>query len=149
MTDKEAVQILAVLKAAYPNSYKGMTKEEAKATATVWAVHFASIPVQVVLIAVNKLISASPFPPAICEVKNRLGSLYYEAKETLESDARSKRICSKGLSAEKIALYEAIKESTKDYRYANEPSIAQIVGEKGILMIGSGESYEEGISGIN
>lgn len=26
MTVKEAVQVLAILKAAYPNSYKGMTK---------------------------------------------------------------------------------------------------------------------------
>ena len=30
MTKKEALQILAILKAAYPSSYNGMTKEEAK-----------------------------------------------------------------------------------------------------------------------
>ena len=32
MTREETVKILAILKAAYPNSYKGMTKEEANAT---------------------------------------------------------------------------------------------------------------------
>ena len=135
MTDKEAVQILAILKAAYPNSYKGMSKEEAKATATVWAVQFAEIPVQVVSIAVNKLISSSPFPPAICEVKNKLGALYWEAKEMLDSDMRAKKICSEGLSEQKIAFYEAIKNATKDYKCANEPSISQIIGDSKMLMI--------------
>lgn len=139
VTDKEAVQVLAILKAAYPNSYKGMTKDEARATATVWAVQFADIPVQVVSIAVNKLISSSPFPPAICEVKNKLGSLYLEAKEMLDSDDRAKKICSQGLSEQKVAFYEAVKRATKDYRCANEPSIAQIVGESKMLLIGGTE----------
>lgn len=141
MTDKEAVQVLAILKAAYPNSYRGMSKDEAKATAMVWAVQFANIPVQVVLIAVNKLIASSPFPPAICEVKNKLGSLYWEAKDMLESDERAKRFVSNGgLNEKQIAFYESIKNATKDFKCAKatEPSISQIVGESKMLMIGGG-----------
>ena len=69
MTDKEAIQVLAVLKAAYPNSYKNMTTAEAAGTVNVWAIQFANVPVEVVIIAVNKLIATSTFPPAISEVK--------------------------------------------------------------------------------
>ena len=79
MTQKEATQILAILKAAYPNSYRGMTKEEAIGTVNVWATQFIDIPARVVMIAVNKLISTNTFPPSISEVKEKIRSLYYEA----------------------------------------------------------------------
>ena len=83
MTRKEAIQVLAILKAAYPNSYKGMTKDEANGTVNVWATQFANFPAFVVMIAVNKLISTNTFPPSICEVKEKIRSLYYEAMSEL------------------------------------------------------------------
>ena len=57
MTREEAIKVLAILKAAYPNSYRGMTKEEAHGTVAVWAAQFASMPASVVMIAINKKIS--------------------------------------------------------------------------------------------
>ena len=36
MTRDETTKVLALLKAAYPNSYKGMTKEEAMGTISIW-----------------------------------------------------------------------------------------------------------------
>lgn len=83
MTREETIKLLSILKAAYPNSYKGMTKEEANGTIAVWSMQFANIPANIVLIALNKLISTSPFPPAISDVKSKLRSLYYEAVEML------------------------------------------------------------------
>ena len=79
MTRQEAIKILSVLKAAYPNSYKGMTKDEANGTVNIWATQFANMPYSVVSIAINKLISTSPFPPAINEVKEKIRSMYFEA----------------------------------------------------------------------
>lgn len=79
MTQKEATQILAILKAAYPNSYRGMSKEEAIGTVNVWATQFVDMPVSVVMIAVNKLISTNIFPPSISEVKEKIRTLYFEA----------------------------------------------------------------------
>ena len=138
MTDKEAVQVLAILKAAYPNSYKGMTKDEAKATATVWAVQFADIPVQVVLIAVHKLIASSTFPPAISEVKNKLGSLYWEAQERLSANNTTKKMGYEGLSENQISFYKAVQDATQKFKcsMAIEPSISQIVGKKEVLLLG-------------
>ena len=82
MTREETIKILAILKAAYPNSYKNMTKDEANGTVTIWAMQFANIPADVVMIAINKLISTSPFPPAICEVKEKIKGMYWESCET-------------------------------------------------------------------
>ena len=89
MTQKEATQILAILKAAYPNSYKGMTKEEAIGTVNVWATQFINIPVNVVMIAINKLISTNTFPPSIGEVKEKIRGLYWEVWEQLEAHKRA------------------------------------------------------------
>ena len=83
MTGQDAVKILLILKAAYPNSYRGMSKEDAKATAIIWATQFADMPASVVMIAVNKLISTSQFPPSIGEVKKKIRGLYWEALQEL------------------------------------------------------------------
>ncbi len=85
MTYKEACKILAVLKAAYPNSYRNLTAEEAKSIAKVWAAQFVNIPYAAVTVAVQKLISTNHFPPTISEVKARIRSLYWEAEEMLRN----------------------------------------------------------------
>lgn len=84
MTRQETVQVLALLKAAYPASYKGMTRQEANGVISVWATQFAQTPVDVILIAVNKLIATSPFPPAVSEVKGKLKDMYWEATFALK-----------------------------------------------------------------
>lgn len=135
MTDKEAVQVLAILKAAYPNSYKGMTKEEAKGTATVWAVQFANIPVEVVLIAVNKLIATSPFPPAICDVKKKFSSIYHEADDHIRLNERMG-----GTGNKHIEFYKMVRDVTeKDRFYIAEPTILEVMGGNDVLMIGGGK----------
>ena len=139
MTNIEATQILAILKAAYPNSYRGMSKEEAQGTVTVWAIQFADIPVEMVTIAVNKLIASSPFPPAISEVKRKLGSLYWEAREMLDRDMRARRLDYSGLTDKKREFYQAVVQATKEYKINIEPSIEQIIGSGQILMLGEGE----------
>lgn len=83
MTREETIKVLAILKSAYPNSYKNMSEEEANGTVTIWAVQFTDIPVDLVMIAINKIISNSPFPPAISEVKEKIKSLYWEVWEIL------------------------------------------------------------------
>lgn len=89
MTKEEAIKILSILKAAYPNSYKGMTKEEAMGTVSVWAAQFTEVPYFIVAIAVNKLIGTNVFPPAISEVKSKIRSLYFEAQNMLDDHRRA------------------------------------------------------------
>lgn len=137
MTDKEAIQVLAVLKAAYPNSYKNMTTAEAAGTVNVWAIQFANVPVEVVIIAVNKLIATSTFPPAISEVKKKIGSIYWEAQEILNADSRYSH-----LTDQKRIAYETIKAATEKFKYNSgiEPTLNEILGTNEKLLLGSGNN---------
>lgn len=141
MNRQEAMSILAILKAAYPNSYKGMSAEDATGTASVWAMQFPDVSAQVVIMAVNKCIASSPFPPAISEVKNKMLSLHWEAYNLLEEERRDMAI---GLpptfSENKRAQLEAIKDQTGQYRYEKtiEPSVWQMLEGGYVPRIGSG-----------
>ena len=79
MTREETIKVLAILKAAFPASYRNMTKEEANGVVMIWATQFADVSYTVVMIAVQKLISVSNFPPTIAEVKSKLRGMYWEA----------------------------------------------------------------------
>lgn len=83
MTKEEALEMLAILKAAYPNSYNGMSKQEALGVVTVWALQFAEFPADIVFMALQKAISASKFPPSVHEVKKELEAVHWEAYEML------------------------------------------------------------------
>lgn len=124
MTREETIKVLALLKAAYPNSYKNMSKDEANATATVWAVQFADMPTEIVMIAVNKLISTSPFPPAISEVKEKIKCLYWEILSVLMENKETRT-----LTDEQEAKYDRLLDMVESYRNHSkvEPSISELV----------------------
>ncbi|EGC8431309.1 hypothetical protein H9185_001188 [Listeria monocytogenes] len=137
MTKKGALQILAILKAAYPSSYNGMTKEEATGTVAVWCMQFAELPEEVVLMAVHKLIATNKFPPSISEVKNKIEKIHWEAYEALTNDHRNPF-----LTEEAKKRFQQIYDVTRDYKYAKyaEPPISRmLLGNDGQpLQIGSG-----------
>lgn len=141
MTQKEATQILAILKAAYPNSYRGMTKEEAVGTINVWATQFINIPVDVVMIAVNKLISTNTFPPSIGEVKEKIRGLYFEALGELPKQHGGLYSNNRAeLPPERIELLKEIVRVTEPMRTQRtiEPSLNELLGsfEKNYLASG-------------
>lgn len=77
MTREETLQVLSVLKAAYPNFYKGMRKEEAESAVALWASMFAEDEAAMVAAAVKTLIATDikGFPPHIGAVKEKLRKL--------------------------------------------------------------------------
>lgn len=135
MTKKEVLQILAILKAAYPSSYNGMTKEEATGTVSVWCLQFADTPVDIVMMAVQKLISTCKFPPSISEVKSKIESIHWEAYEMVSSPTMVEV-----MPEEYRKMYQRIYDATKDYKYAKmaEPSIAQMLMDSPQLRLGNG-----------
>lgn len=135
MTKKDALKILAILKAAYPHSYNGMSEEEALGTATVWYTQFANLSANIVLMAVNKSISTSKFPPSIAEVNEKIASIYWEAYEAI-----TKHYLTPYLSDDALKVYKRIYEETSDYKYSKmiEPPIHQMLrcsNDMGIKMI--------------
>lgn len=125
MTRDETIKILAILKAAYPNSYKNMTKEEARGTVMVWATQFQGIPGDIVMIAVNKLISTKTFPPAISEVKEKIQRLYWEAWEALNEHKTANN-----LTGDQVQAYQRIMGVVEPLRHRAlfEPTLKELVG---------------------
>lgn len=135
MTREETIKILAILKAAYPNSYKNMTKEEANGTVTVWSMQFANIPAEMVMLAINRLISTSPFPPAICEVRDKISRFYWEAWEALNVNQTLKT-----LTPEQVAMYNKVLKIADTIRNNEETEFSlkeMIEGENRQFLIGS------------
>lgn len=147
MTQKEATQILAILKAAYPNSYRGMSKEEAIGTVNVWATQFVNIPASVVMIAINKLISTNTFPPSIGEVKERIRGLYFEAMGELPYQHGGLYVTNtQELPPERIALLKEIIEVVEPMRTQQniEPSLSELLDSYGGNYLESGQKQLKG-----
>lgn len=77
MTYEETLAIMSVLKAAYPNYYRGMTKSDAEGVVSLWTQMFADEPVELVATAVKAHIASDTkgFPPHIGAVKEAITKL--------------------------------------------------------------------------
>lgn len=122
MTEKETMELMAILKAAYPNSYNGMTEQEAMGVVTVWHLHFAEVPADIVFMALQKAISSSKFPPTISEVKNKLEAVYWEAAEAMNETLYPP-------TPAQYKAYKRICDAIRPYKYsrAEEPSVEQML----------------------
>lgn len=76
MNRTETLQVMAVLKAAYPNFYRDMTRQEAEGVVALWESLFDE-PVEIVAAAVKALIvtDRKGFPPHIGAVKEKIQQL--------------------------------------------------------------------------
>lgn len=126
MTKAETAQILAILKAAYPNTFKNLSAEDASATVNVWAAQFANMPVNVVMVAVNKLISTNVFPPTINEVKERIRGLYWEAWEMISLHNKGLQ----PLDEKTLTTVKAILKAVEPMRTIErvEPTLGELLG---------------------
>ena len=125
MTREETIKVLAILKAAYPASYRNMTKDEANGTVAIWAAQFAREPVQVVMLAVQKLISKSTFPPTISEVKSQMRGLYWEAWQDVAMHENGCR----PLDEQRLEAMRTIVKSCERYTSnSNEPTLGELLG---------------------
>lgn len=122
MTKKEATQILAMLKAAYPNFYKDMGADEAQGTISIWAMQFADLPAEVVLMALNKHISVGKFPPTIAEIKEKITAIYWEAH------GKAYPLCENDIvTEEEQQYYGRLCKMTEGYKYKDEPKVDELV----------------------
>lgn len=123
MNKKESAQILAILKASYPNFYKNLTAEDAQGTISVWSMQFADMPAEIVLMALNKVISTSQFPPTIAEVKKKITAIHWEAYDYISVYPTED---------EHYRYYKRIYEATEGYKFDSriEPTIAQLITPK-------------------
>jgi hypothetical protein len=72
MTFDETLKTLAIMKAAYPKFYIGMSKSDLDGIVSLWSSKFADEPYQLVQMAVNALLDTLQYPPTIADVKGKI-----------------------------------------------------------------------------
>lgn len=84
MNKKETLQILTLIKVAFPNAYSKFTDEELNQTAMLWEAQFKDYEFEVVAIATNTFIAKdlSGFAPTIAQIKNIIADLMNPNKRT-------------------------------------------------------------------
>lgn len=101
MTREETLQVLSILKAAYPHSYRNMTKLDAEAVVNLWHRQFENEDAGAVGAAVDALIATRKegYSPTIGEVKEQLHRVRSENKSLSDAEAWAlvEKACRNGL----------------------------------------------------
>ena len=79
MTFEESVKLLALIKLAYPNSYKDIDKDTQLATVNMWQRAFSKVPFAIMELALDHFVKGSKFPPTIAEICEELKGIHSEA----------------------------------------------------------------------
>ena len=84
MTRKDTLQVLSILRAAYPNFYRGMAKDDLEGIVNLWASMFEDDPPELVAAAVKAFIATDSkgFPPVIGVIKEKLRQISTPAMMT-------------------------------------------------------------------
>lgn len=82
MTKEEAKKLLALIKVAYPSSYKDMDRDFAIATVNMWQATFPNVPYVIMEAAFNQFRKKSKFPPTVADMYEELAHLHYSAMES-------------------------------------------------------------------
>lgn len=79
MTQQEATKFLALIKVAYPTSYRDMDKDMVLATISMWQTTFSNIPYVIMEMAFEKYRRSNKFPPTVADMFEYLQYVYYSA----------------------------------------------------------------------
>ena len=120
MTTEEAAKLLALIKVAYPTSYRDLDEDSTRATINMWKSTFADVPYVILTLAFENFRRRSKYPPTIAEMYEELNALYYIALGDVQmaeidgaADARSKYVLAqtsrfRGDSIERSIEYSCI-----------------------------------------
>lgn len=141
MTKQEAIQLLALIKVAYPMAYRDMDQASKLATVNMWAGSFPDVPYPIMEQAFNHFRMASKFPPTVAEMVEELKQIHLHATECA--------LVHKSLgNEEEVVRYRAIMSCTA--RYKNNEHLGLQLGGLPMLEIGGGNDVQRfGASGNN
>ena len=132
MTKQEAIQLLALIKVAYPTAYRDMDQASKVATVNMWAGSFPDVPYPIMEQAFNHFRMASKFPPTVAEMVDELKQIHFQATEC----ALVNRTMG---NEDEVKRYKAIMDCT--FRYKNNDHLGLQLGSIPMLEIGGG-NYE-------
>ena len=79
MTREDSIKLLALIKVAYPSSYKDMDSASLEATVNMWRTSFPDVPYVIMEMAFNGFRMKSKFPPTVADFCEELKGLYWTA----------------------------------------------------------------------
>lgn len=82
----EVIQVLGIMKTAYPNFYKDLKKDDADKAIDLWSTMFVDDNPAIVTEAVKALICTLKYPPSIADVKEKI-RLITQPEEMTEIEA--------------------------------------------------------------
>lgn len=86
MNNNDFLKILSILRAAYPNSYKDMTKTDVRSLINLWTKVMGDYDYQTVENAINCLVCTNTYPPTIADIKRQLcGEIENEDMSEMEA----------------------------------------------------------------
>ncbi len=131
MNKQESIQLLALIKVAYPTAYRDMDQATKVATVNMWQMSFPDVPYPIMEQAFNHHRMVSKFPPTVAEMVEELKGVYYEA---LECASIHKTLGNE----DEVRRYRAIMDCTG--RYKNNANLGLQLGGIRVAEIG-GEHY--------
>ena len=112
MNRQEAIQLLALIKVAYPTAYRDMDQATKQATVNMWHMSFPDVPYPIMEQAFSHFRMISKFPPTVAEMVEELRHIHNQAMENA-------LICSSFGDREEVRRYEAIIQATSRYKDTN------------------------------
>ena len=95
MNKIEATKFLALIKVAYPKSYRNMDEESLAATVAMWQSTFKNVPYAIMEMALDHFRKVSEFEPTVASMYKELKGLYYTAlgEALVSEDETRTRLC--------------------------------------------------------
>lgn len=109
MNKKEAIQLLALIKVAYPTAYRDMDQASKQATVNMWHMSFPDVPYPIMEQAFNHFRMISKYPPTVAEMVEELKQIHFHATECA--------LVHKSMGNEEgVRQYRAIMDCTSRYK---------------------------------
>ena len=110
MNRTEAAKLLALIKVAYPSTYKDMDEKTKIATVNMWQTTFVTVPYAIMEMAFDHFRRVSKFAPTIADMHEELKTLHFQALEQVMTT-----------DSEKVkAVATKIMEHTYQYKNGND-----------------------------
>lgn len=86
MTREDTVKLLSILKAAYPNQFKGMSRTDGEALLSLWAMELEGYPSDLCTEAARKLMRTCKFMPSLSELLDEIKATRIDTQAKMLSD---------------------------------------------------------------
>ena len=133
MNKQEATKLLAIIKIAYPTSYRGVDDATTMATINMWQMSFPDVPYPIMEQAFSHFRMVSKFPPTVAEMVEELKNIHNQATEGA--------LISKTLGNEEaVRQYRMVMDITARYKDDSNLGGLNMRGLQGLL---NGGGYDD------